>query len=205
MIAIVDYGMGNLGSVRSMFRKIGADSVITRDADEVARAEKIVLPGVGGFALGMKQLEETGLVPLLKRRVLEEKVPLLGICLGLQLLTEGSEEGGGPGLGLLRARTVRFRFEEAEQQRLKVPHMGWQRLIRRGNGGWPSLTQDARFYFVHSYHVACAHEEDVLATVRYGYEFAAAVARENIVATQFHPEKSHRFGMALLRDFVEWS
>jgi glutamine amidotransferase len=188
-----------------MFRKIGATAVITRDADEIARAQKIVLPGVGGFALGMRQLDETGLVPLLKRRVLEEKVPLLGICLGLQLLTEGSEEGGGPGLGLLRARTVRFRFAEPEHQGLKVPHMGWQRLTRRAGRGWPSLTEEARFYFVHSYHVACERDEDVLATVRYGYEFAAAVARENIVATQFHPEKSHRFGMALLRDFVLWS
>jgi glutamine amidotransferase len=205
MITIIDYGMGNVGSVLSMFRKIGASAVVSREASDLARAAKIVLPGVGGFAQGMRQLEETGLVPLLKQRVLEEGAFLLGICLGLQLLTERSEEGGGAGLGLLRARTVRFRLTDPEHAGLKIPHMGWQAVTRRGEGGWPSLAGAPRFYFVHSYHLDCECQEDVLATAHYGYAFPAAVTRGRIVGTQFHPEKSHKFGMALLRDFVEWA
>jgi glutamine amidotransferase len=205
MIAIVDCGIGNVGSVLNMFRKIGAPAVVSGDPGVVAEAEKLVFPGVGAFENGMTRLRASGLIPVLERRVLQEKTPMLGICVGLQLFTRGSEEGGGPGLGWLPAKTVRFRFNGSEPGSLKVPHMGWNTVHAAKNEGWPSLSGDPRFYFVHSYHLECDQAADVLATTRYGYEFAVAVRRENLAGVQFHPEKSHRFGMALLRDFAAGS
>jgi imidazole glycerol-phosphate synthase subunit HisH len=202
MIAIVDCGIGNVGSVANMFRKIGVPAVVSGDPVIVAEAEKLVLPGVGAFDHGMTRLRASGLVPILARRVLHDKTPILGICLGLQLFSRDSEEGVCPGLGWLPASTVRFRFSDAEQGLLKVPHMGWNTVYPARAEGWPSLSGQPRFYFVHSYHLACDFPDDVLATARYGYEFAVAVRRENLAGVQFHPEKSHRFGMAVLRDFA---
>jgi glutamine amidotransferase len=204
MIAIIDYGMGNVGSVLNMFRKVGASATISRDSRVIADAQALVLPGVGAFDHGIRQLQKTGLVPMIERRVLRDGVPILGICLGLQLLTRGSEEGGEPGLGWLPARTVRFRLEEPEHVGLKIPHMGWNEVRRNpSRSNWASLAGEPRFYFVHSYHLDCDHEEDIVATAHYGYEIPVVVARNNVSGTQFHPEKSHRFGMALLRDFSE--
>jgi len=204
MIAIVDYGMGNVGSVLNMFRKIGVSAVISRDPRVIADARALVLPGVGAFDHGMRRLQETGLIPLMERRVLENGIPILGICLGLQLLTLKSEEGGGSGLGWLQARTVRFRFTASEHVGLKIPHMGWNDVrCRATSADWPSLAGQPRFYFVHSYHLECDHEENIVATAHYGYEIPAVVTRGNVSGTQFHPEKSHKYGMALLRDFAE--
>jgi glutamine amidotransferase len=202
MIAIIDCGLGNVGSVANMFRKLGLHAVVSGDPVVVAQADRLVLPGVGAFDHGMQRLRASGLIPILERRVLQEKTPILGICLGLQLYTRGSDEGACPGLGWLPGRTIRFRFAAAEEGRLKVPHMGWNTVHPTRPGVWPSLSGEPRFYFVHSYHIECDLEEDVLATARYGYEFAAAVRRGNIAGVQFHPEKSHRFGMAVLRDFA---
>jgi glutamine amidotransferase len=202
MIAIVDCGIGNVGSVLNMFRKIGVSAVVSGDPAVVKKAEKLVFPGVGAFDHGMGRLRASGLIPILERRVLSEKTPMLGICVGLQLFTRGSEEGACPGLGWLPASTVRFRFDESKGGRLKIPHMGWNTVHPARPDGWPSLSGDSRFYFVHSYHVECDHAGDVLATARYGYEFAVAVRRGNLAGVQFHPEKSHRFGMAVLRDFA---
>jgi glutamine amidotransferase len=202
MIAIVDCGIGNLGSVLNMLRRVGAPAVVTGDPGVVADAEKLVLPGVGAFDHGMTSLRRSGLIPTLERRVLNEGVPILGICLGLQLFMQSSEEGVEPGLGWLHGRTVRFRLGDDRHEGLKVPHMGWNTVKPARPGVWPSLRDGPRFYFVHSYHVECDDAADVLATARYGYDFAAAARRGNVVGVQFHPEKSHRYGMALLRDFA---
>lgn len=202
MIAIVDCGIGNVGSVLNMLRKIGVAALVSRDPEVVGSADKVVLPGVGAFDHGMTRLHESGLVPTLARRVLDEGVPLLGICLGLQMLTRGSEEGSCPGLAWLPARTVRFSFDAPQLKTLKVPHMGWNTVQGTVANSWPSLRDNPRFYFVHSYHVECDSERDVLATAHYGYEFAVAVRRGSVAGVQFHPEKSHRFGMAILRDFA---
>lgn len=202
MIAVVDYGLGNLGSILNMLRKLGVPARVTSLPDEIAAADKLVLPGVGSFDSGMAALEERGLVPALNRRVIDEGTPLLGLCLGMQLMTRGSEEGRRPGLGWIDATTVRFRFG-AEGPRLPVPHMGWNSVrVERRAPVLASLPDPARFYFVHSYHLACVSPETVLATACYGYDFPAVVGRDNLVGTQFHPEKSHRYGMALLRSFA---
>jgi glutamine amidotransferase len=201
MIAIVDCGIGNVGSVVNMFRKIGVPALVSGDPQVVAEAEKLVLPGVGAFDHGMACLRASGLVPILEDRVRHGGTPILGICLGLQLLTRGSEEGECPGLAWLPAKTVRFRLGE-EATHLKVPHMGWNTVEAKKADGWPSLAGQPRFYFVHSYHLECDSADDVLATARYGYEFPVAVRHGNWSGVQFHPEKSHRFGMAVLRDFA---
>lgn len=202
MIAIVDYGMGNLGSIRNMLLHLGADSEITSDPDRIAAARKLILPGVGAFDHAMTNLEERGLIPVLNREVLERGKPVLGICLGMQLLSRRSEEGTLPGLGWIDADTIRFRFGP-DRTNLKIPHMGWNRVnVRRSGSVMDHLPPEPRFYFVHSYHVRCDREENVLATADYGFEFHAAVIRDHILGTQFHPEKSHKFGLALLKNFA---
>jgi glutamine amidotransferase len=203
MIVIVDYGMGNLGSIANMLKKLGAEAVITSDKSVIAAADKIILPGVGAFDNGMKNLERLGLLPVLHRKALEEKVPVLGICLGMQLLTRGSEEGDLPGLGWINAETLKFRFDKASSG-LKVPHMGWNTVtVNGGNGLFKDIGDEPRFYFVHSYYVKCNEQSDILATTSYGHEFTSAVTRGNIMGTQFHPEKSHKFGMKVLKNFVD--
>lgn len=203
MILVVDYGTGNLGSILNMGRRAGGSLAVSGDPAAIAEADKIILPGVGAFDRGMESLHERGLVEALNRAVLVRKVPVLGVCLGVQLFTRRSEEGKLPGLGWIDADTVRFQFTKEEQRRLKVPHMGWN-LITPGQDDplLASLPGDPRFYFVHSYYLRCDRDEDVLAWSDHGLRFAAAVHRGNIRGTQFHPEKSHKFGLALMRNFV---
>jgi glutamine amidotransferase len=198
MIAVVDYRLGNLGSIANMFGRIGARAVVTGDPAEIARATKIVLPGVGAFDNGMSNLSELGLVDVLNHKVLDAGVPTLGICLGAQLMTRGSEEGSHAGLGWIEAVTVRFRPEAGR----KVPHMGWCNVRFAKASPLFDSTDTPRFYFVHSYHFDCRRPQDVLATATYGYEFPAAFSRGNIVGMQFHPEKSHRFGLDVLKRFA---
>lgn len=202
MIVIVDYDMGNVGSISNMLRKIGVASIITSDATQIEAADKLVLPGVGAFDTGMTNLERSGLLPVLNEKVVHRGTPVLGICLGMELLTRGSEEGVCPGLGWIEGRTVRFRFAEGPEQ-LNVPHMGWN-SVRPGQRTelLRDMREDARFYFVHSYHVLCDRDADVGGWTRYGHDFASVVERGHVMGTQFHPEKSHRFGMALLRNFA---
>jgi glutamine amidotransferase len=201
MIAVISYGVCNVGSILSMLRRIGAPAAAVSTPAEIERAEKIILPGIGAFDNGMSALTELGLAEPLRRRVAVDRVPILGICLGLQLLGNGSEEGVLAGLGLLEARCVQLRG--GERTPIKVPHMGWNVLAsRRDSPLLADLDERARFYFVHSYHLVCTHPDDVLATVRYGTEFTAMIHRGNVWGAQFHPEKSHRYGMTLLRNFA---
>ncbi len=201
MVVIIDYGMGNLGSVQNMFRKINAEVRVSSDPDDIAKADKLVLPGVGAFGKGIENLRQSGLIPLLNQKVNVDGTPILGICLGMQLFSERSEEGGAEGLGWIKGEAVRFALNDG--QTLRVPHMGWNTItVRRPNPFWPDDGAESRFYFVHSYHVRCAVPEDVMATTRYGDEFVSAVLRDRIVGVQFHPEKSHRFGMRFLERFA---
>jgi glutamine amidotransferase len=201
MICIVNYGLGNLNSIRNIIKKIGGESKIIDDVGELKEARKLILPGIGAFDHGMQFLNQRGWVDELNSAVLERKVPVLGICLGMQLMCKGSEEGVLPGLGWFDADVRRFRIPEGSPY--KIPHMGWNTLsIKKDNPLIGQKEEEQRFYFVHSYHVVCNNTEDVLASAVHGYEFTASISRDNIYATQFHPEKSHRFGMELLKNFI---
>ena len=200
MITIVDYGMGNLGSIRNMFKRIKVESEITADVDKIAAAKKVLLPGVGAFDAAMQRINESGLKEVLDKKATEEKVPVLGICLGMQLLTKSSEEGKLPGLGWIDARTLRFQFADHS---LKVPHMGWNLVYKKNESPLTTnLPEEPRFYFVHSYHVQCSNPGDVLMTTHYGIDFHSIIQHENIYGAQFHPEKSHKYGMKLLENFA---
>lgn len=204
MIVVVDYRLGNLGSLLNMLKKIGAEAVVSSDPEAINSAKKLILPGVGSFDKGIENIENLDLIKLLGKRVLEEKTPILGVCLGMQLLTKYSEEGSKEGLGWIDAQAIRFRFNEG-QSNLKIPHMGWNvTRIKKESTLFDGLTdQEQRFYFVHSYHVVCEDETDILTETYYGYNFVSSILKDNIVGVQFHPEKSHKFGMQFLRSFVE--
>lgn len=200
MIVIVDYGVGNLGSILNMLKKAGAEAVIASDPESISQAKKLILPGVGSFDFGMQQLNNSGLTPILNKKILEEKTPILGICLGMQLFTKSSEEGHQAGLGWIDAETVKFKIKP--ESKLKIPHMGWNNiLLKKRSKLLEHLPEDPRYYFVHSYHVQCNNVSDVLVTAEYGYEFTCGVEKENILGVQFHPEKSHKFGLTLFENF----
>ncbi len=203
MIVIVDYGMGNLGSIANMIHKLGGKSLITSDPEAVLSAEKLILPGVGAFDRGMNNLYEKGLTAALNTRVVEQNIPILGICLGMQLMGQSSEEGTEKGFGWIEGGCVRFNFS-GDNQKLRIPHMGWNTVnIKAENKLMDNELEDTRYYFVHSYHMQCKDLNQVLATTVYGYEFPSVVWKENIYGAQFHPEKSHKFGMRLLNHFIE--
>ncbi len=207
MISIVDCGMGNIGSIVNILKHIGVQSEVVSERAQVASAQKIILPGVGHWNNGMELINSSGLREVLNEAALLRKIPVLGICLGMQLLLKYSEEGALDGLGWIDGVVKRFDFSACENgEKLKVPHMGWNvvstdRLNPLGAG----LSEDARFYFVHSFHAIDVCAENVFMTCRYGYEFACAINHENIWGVQFHPEKSHRHGMHLLRNFASLS
>lgn len=202
MIVIVDYGMGNIGSIANMLYKVGAEARISADHAVIESASKLIVPGVGAFDQGMQNLASRGLIPLLTRKVMDERVPVLGVCLGMQLFARTSEEGRCSGLGWLEAAAIRFNSEQTNG-RLKIPHMGWNTIaVRRPHPILVGLEQEARFYFVHAYHLVCADPKVVLASTTYGDDFTSVVAQDNIIGVQFHPEKSHRFGMQLYRNFA---
>ncbi len=201
MITIIDYGMGNTGSIVNMLKKIGIQSQITSDPEKIAIARKIILPGVGHFDRAMEKISQNGLREILDQKALKEKVPFLGICLGMQLLTKSSEEGQCAGMGWIPAKTVRFDF--SEESPLKIPHMGWN-MVQRSTPS--TLTEDFepehRFYFVHSYHAQVEDEKYSILKTVHGYCFDSAIQNDNIFGVQFHPEKSHRFGLRLLKNFA---
>ncbi len=203
MIVLVDYGIGNTGSILNMLKHIGASAVLSSDHDTIGQADKLILPGVGAFDAAMNNLSTRGMIPLLNRLVLYEKIPVLGICLGMQILGTGSDEGNELGLGWINFRNVRFDATRFVQP-LKLPHMGWNLVVpHKDSPILNNIGEQPRFYFVHSYHPMCSDAADVLLEANYGYNFTAAVHRENIYGVQFHPEKSHKFGMQLLKNFAE--
>jgi glutamine amidotransferase len=205
MITIIDYGMGNLGSIANMLKHIGVHSVISADAEQIMQAKQLILAGVGAFDAGMQRLNDLELIPLLEHKALDQKTPFLGICLGMQMLSCRSEEGKLPGLGWIEAETVKFNHEGCTTH-LRVPHMGWNDIqIQAEHPLFANLGKDPRFYFVHSYYVRCSHPEDVIATTRYGFPFHSIIGRGNLLGTQFHPEKSHRYGMQVLINFAQWN
>lgn len=200
-VAIIDYGSGNIGSIVNIFRKAGAVAVLSADPGELRRASHLVLPGVGAFDTCMRNLRQSGLIPLLEERVLQKGTPLLGICVGMQMLSRGSEEGTEPGLGWIAAVTRKFVAPPGTT--LRIPHMGWNAVRpARPVPLFAGLEEGARFYFVHSYHVQCDDPADVVGTTDYGGAFTAAARRGNIAGVQFHPEKSHKFGVRLIGNFV---
>jgi glutamine amidotransferase len=202
-IVILNYDMGNVGSIANMIKRVGYNATITRELDEIEEATHIILPGVGAFDEGVRKLQEYRLPELLYRKCVLQGVPTLGICLGMQLMGKKSEEGLLEGLGWFDANSVKISTKCGEAD-LKVPHMGWSDIIiRRPNTILREAEPEQRFYFVHSYHVVCRDPTEVVATCRYGLELTAIIARKNLLGMQFHPEKSHRYGMHLLRNFIQ--
>jgi len=201
MITIVNYGMGNLGSVNNMLKKIGVSSCITSDVNLIRRSKKLILPGVGSYDSAVKRIDELGLREVIIDLALRKQIPVLGICLGMQLLMDGSEEGKLSGLGLIKGRAYNFRNHIPDPY--KIPHMGWNDVsISKKNPLTEGFHDEMRFYFVHSYFVSVENPENSMMKCNYGIEFDAAVNSLNIFGAQFHPEKSHRFGMRFLNNFA---
>jgi glutamine amidotransferase len=199
MITIIDYGMGNLGSIANMIKKAGHSSIITSDLEQIKRATKLILPGVGSFDNGIKNLENSKMLAILNQKVLVEKIPILGICLGMQLMTNSSEEGTLTGLRWINAQTKKFTSDS-----LKIPHMGWNTIKHQKRSRlFKEMESEQRFYFVHSYFVSCDEKEDILTITNYAHDFVSSFEKGNIIGVQFHPEKSHKFGMNLIKQFAE--
>lgn len=202
MIGIIDYDMGNVGSIKNILHKVGEKNVIiSHDIQELRKADKLILPGVGAFDTGMNNLEKYDLIEPIRQFALNDKKPILGICLGMQLLGRGSEEGNKSGLDLIPFDNKKFQLEAP----YRVPHMGWDYIdICNSNCALVKyLIGEQRYYFVHSYYAQCDNDSNVLMTCNYGHKFAAAVEKENILGVQFHPEKSHQYGMKLFTNFLE--
>ena len=206
-IAVVDYGMGNLRSVAQALRAVAPDAaiVVSDDPRVIAQASRVVFPGQGAMPDCMRELDGRGLRDVVLQAARNK--PFLGICIGLQMLFEHSAEGDVPGLGVVRGEVLRFasHLTDAQGGKLKVPHMGWNQVHHADHPLWKDIAQDARFYFVHSYYVQPQHDNLVQATSCYPQPFACAVARDNLFAVQFHPEKSQHAGLTLLRNFVNWN
>lgn len=201
MITIIDYNAGNIKSIQNMLRRIGVNANISSNSEEIEKAEKLILPGVGSFDYGMENLKSSGLINTLSQKVITEKTPILGICLGAQMLGNKSEEGRKKGLGWINMDVIKFN-KTALPNDLKIPHMNWNEIkIQKKSTLLSGLNNDSRFYFVHSYHMKPNNTDDVLTTSNYGYDFVSAVEKNNIYGVQFHPEKSHKYGMKLLENF----
>lgn len=199
MITIIDYGMGNLGSIQNMLKRIGAAAMISSNINDIQKAEKILLPGVGAFDAAIQRIDELGLREVLIKKANGEKVPFLGICLGMQLLTKSSEEGLLQGLGLIDADTLKFKSDD---RTLKIPHMGWNFVHPKNDSPLTEgFTEEFRFYFVHSYFVKCHYLNNVVMQTEYGGRFDSVIQKDNVYGAQFHPEKSHKYGMKLLENF----
>jgi glutamine amidotransferase len=202
MITIINYGMGNLGSIANMIKRIGYISEITSDIQKIESADKIILPGVGHFDQAMKNISDLGLIKVIQKKALEDNTPILGICLGMQLMCKSSEEGIKDGLGIINAEVIKFPFPPNDK--LKIPHMGWNSVkTAKESRLFTDLQIEPRFYFVHSYHAVCTNMQDVLTTTHYGFDFHSAFELNNSIGVQFHPEKSHKFGMQLIKNFIE--
>jgi glutamine amidotransferase len=199
---IVDYGAGNLNSVKRSLDLLGAASSVSSDPEEIAKADKLILPGVGHFGRAMASLKQLELLDPLHQAVLVKRKPILGICLGMELMAEKSAEGNSRGLGWLDAEVVEFNIPY--KNRYKVPHMGWNRLRRTKDSRlMKNVDESSEFYFVHSYHLAIRNQADLLSETQYGISFPSAIEKENIFGVQYHPEKSHDAGIQVLKNFIE--
>ena len=202
MIVVIDYGMGNLHSVAKALKRIHVDTKISSDAADISSAHKLILPGVGHYKREMENLRDLGIIDVLNKSVIDNKIPILGICLGMQLFTKHSEEGDVEGLGWLDAKTVKFSFEN--QTKFRIPHIGWNTIHMENKSPlFDNIKDSESFYFVHSYYVTCEIQVEITSHTEYGCRFTSSIAKENIFATQFHPEKSHDQGLAVLKNFID--
>jgi glutamine amidotransferase len=200
-VVIIDCGMGNLFSVKKKFRKLGEDITVTSNHTEINNADKILLPGVGHFGKAMDNLKSLNLLDILNENVLIKKKPILGICLGMQLMSKRSEEGNAEGLGWFDAEVVHFNV--ADKLRYKIPHTGWNQITKvKDSMLLKDIPDAAEFYFVHSYHFKCNNPQDILNLTEYEYSFVSAVEKDNIFGVQYHPEKSHDIGITMLNNFI---
>lgn len=202
MIVIIDYGLGNTRSIYAKFHQMGEKVIISSSVSDIERADKIILPGVGSFNRGIENIHNLGIFNVLRDSVIKKKIPILGICLGMQLFSRMSEEGPGNGLGFFQADTIRFRFNK--DSALPVPHMGWNNIkIMKDSDLFNNIPTNSRFYFVHSFHIACGDLSDILATTHYGYDYPSIIQKDTITGVQFHPEKSHKQGIQILKNFAK--
>jgi len=205
MIVIIDYGMGNLKSIQSKLEMLKHPSLISSKAEDIQTATHLILPGVGHFSEGMRHLREYGLLDVLENKVIDQKTPILGICLGMQLLTRHSEEGDVEGIKWIDAETRRFDVSRMKTA-LPVPHVGWDTVTRTQPCAlFRDIPDTERYYFTHSYAVSCQHEQDVAGVTDYGYPFVSVIAKDNIYGTQFHPEKSHKHGLRMMDNFIRYA
>jgi imidazole glycerol-phosphate synthase subunit HisH len=201
MLVVLEYGIGNIASISNMLKKIGVPAKISSDPEMVAQAEKLILPGVGNFEHCMNELRKAPFFETLERKVLNDKTPILGVCVGHQMLFDKSEEGNAAGLGWIPGKVIKFKPENMPAG-YKIPHMAWTDIQPKEGSALFAGIEEPRFYFVHSYYTLCSSEY-IQATATYGVEFVASVQKENIYGVQFHPEKSHKFGMDVYRNFAE--
>jgi glutamine amidotransferase len=201
MIAIINYGLGNLNSISNMMKKIGANASVISSPDCLHDVSKIILPGVGAFNYGMDGLMNGGWVEPLNKYIFGNGIPVLGICLGMQLMCNYSEEGNIPGLSWINASVKKFVFDS--NSNLKIPHMGWNTIKIKNENSLLKTDEEQRYYFVHSYYVECNDGSDTIAVSNHGFDFTAAFGKRNIYGVQFHPEKSHKYGMVVLKNFIE--
>ena len=200
-IVIIDYGMGNIGSIVNMFKYLGIDALVSSDKEIISSADKLILPGVGNFDKAVENINSLNLYDTIKEMALVKKVPFLGICLGMQLMCKESEEGKLAGLSLVDAVVKKFNF--SKDSNMKVPHMGWDYIdIQKDSTIINDLDNRSKFYFVHSYFVSCQDVSDVLTYTTYGNEFVSSFEKDNIIGVQFHPEKSHKYGISLFKNFI---
>jgi len=202
-IVIIDYGMGNVGSISNMLKYLGAKVTISSDYATIKNADKLILPGVGHFDRAMENISQQSLLEVIHEMALNKNKPFLGICLGMQLMCDTSEEGKSDGLKLVKAAVKRFRFPDNKD--LKIPHMGWNYIQpQKQSNILKDLDEQSRFYFVHSYFVDCTNDDDILTSTTYGKRFVSSFEYENLIGVQFHPEKSHRFGINLFKNFLQY-
>lgn len=202
MITIIDYGSGNISAIGNIYEKLNIAFKIARTPEDVEGAQKLFLPGVGAFDETIAKLDETGFRHALDKEVIQNKVPIIGICVGMQILAESSEEGNLPGLGYIKGRVKKL-DASVLRAKPKLPHLGWNLVdVLKPNKVFKNIDHKIGFYFLHTYYFDCSNSEDVLATTNYGKDFASAVNHENIYGFQFHPEKSHHNGVKLLQNFA---